>query len=180
MRAFPLELSDFIAIALPGVLPHFRWPRRSCPLETSSKAFCGCWADAPCRFLPSLPIAVAKRLGLRPLRWSAATHVRPSGVRTSDSPRHLGIADQGLPATVIWLSRDNVTSTTVSLIAFACIFGGALIGVLLRAILPEHHFTNEAKDVFRLGLGLITTLTALCAGSSCQPQRAHTMQSGAR
>ena len=57
-----------------------------------------------------------------------------------------------------------MTSTTVSLIAFACIFGGALIGVLLRAILPEHHFTNEAKDVFRLGLGLITTLTALVLG----------------
>ena len=57
-----------------------------------------------------------------------------------------------------------MASTTTSLIAFGCIFGGAFIGMLLRTILPERHFTNEAKDVFRLGIGLITTMTALVLG----------------
>jgi hypothetical protein len=57
-----------------------------------------------------------------------------------------------------------VTSTTTSLISFACIFGGSLTGVVLRTVLPERYFTDEAKDILRLGLGLITTLSALVLG----------------
>lgn len=57
-----------------------------------------------------------------------------------------------------------MTSTTASLISFGCIFGGSLIGIVLRSVLPERYFTNEAKDVLRLGLGLITTLSALVLG----------------
>jgi hypothetical protein len=50
------------------------------------------------------------------------------------------------------------------LISFGCIFGGSLTGVFLRSILPERYFANEDKDVLRLGLGLITTLSALVLG----------------
>jgi hypothetical protein len=50
------------------------------------------------------------------------------------------------------------------LISFGCIFGGSLTGMAVRSVLPEHYFTNEAKDVLRLGLGLITTLSALVLG----------------
>jgi hypothetical protein len=34
----------------------------------------------------------------------------------------------------------------------------------VRSALPDRYFTNEAKDVLRLGLGLITTLSALVLG----------------
>jgi hypothetical protein len=57
-----------------------------------------------------------------------------------------------------------VTSTTASLISFGCIFGGALAGTIVRSLLPERYFQDEAKDVLRLGLGLITTLSALVLG----------------
>ena len=57
-----------------------------------------------------------------------------------------------------------MTSTTASLISFGCIFGGSLIGIVLRSVLPERYFPDEAKDVLRLGLGLITTLSALVLG----------------
>lgn len=57
-----------------------------------------------------------------------------------------------------------MTSTTISLISFGCIFGGSLTGMALRSVLPERYFANEAKDVLRLGLGLITTLSALVLG----------------
>ena len=57
-----------------------------------------------------------------------------------------------------------MTSTTASLISFGCIFGGSLTGIALRSVLPVRYFTNEAKDVLRLGLGLITTLSALVLG----------------
>lgn len=55
-------------------------------------------------------------------------------------------------------------STITGLISFGCIFGGALTGIVLRSVLPERYFTNGDKDVLRLGLGLITTLSELVLG----------------
>ena len=49
----------------------------------------------------------------------------------------------------------------LSLMAFAAIVGGVLIGVLLRRALPGHHLADDAKDVVRLGTGLIATIAAL-------------------
>ena len=57
-----------------------------------------------------------------------------------------------------------MTSTTASLISFGCIFCGSLAGIVLRSVLPGRYFTDEQKDVLRLGLGLITTLSALVLG----------------
>ena len=54
-----------------------------------------------------------------------------------------------------------VNSLTLSLVAFACIFGGALIGMALRTLLPDHHLSEESKDVVKLGTGMIATLAAL-------------------
>jgi hypothetical protein len=42
--------------------------------------------------------------------------------------------------------------------------GGIFIGALLRRALPEHHLSDEAKDVVRLGVGLIATIAALVLG----------------
>ena len=52
----------------------------------------------------------------------------------------------------------------VSLIAFVVIFGGAFLGVLLRRALAGHHLDDDAKDVVRLGTGLIGTIAALVLG----------------
>jgi hypothetical protein len=52
----------------------------------------------------------------------------------------------------------------ISAIVFACVFGGSILGMLLRPILPEHHLNAEAKDVIKLGVGLIGTMTALVLG----------------
>ena len=52
----------------------------------------------------------------------------------------------------------------VSLIAFAVVVGGALLGAFLRAVLPKHHVTDESKDVIKVGIGLIATLAALVLG----------------
>jgi hypothetical protein len=53
---------------------------------------------------------------------------------------------------------------TISGIAFACILGGTLLGMLIRRFLPAHHLDPESKDVVKLGLTLIGTLTALVLG----------------
>lgn len=52
----------------------------------------------------------------------------------------------------------------VSGIVFACILGGVLLGMILRALLPEEHLSAETKDVIKLGMGLIGTMTALVLG----------------
>ncbi len=57
-----------------------------------------------------------------------------------------------------------MSSITVSLIVFACIFGGALLGMLLRTALPEHHLSSDSKDIVKLGMGLVGTMAALVLG----------------
>ena len=51
-----------------------------------------------------------------------------------------------------------------SLIALAVILGGAIGGLLLRNVLPEHHFSEETKDVVKLLTGLVGTISALVLG----------------
>jgi hypothetical protein len=53
---------------------------------------------------------------------------------------------------------------TVSLIAFACVFGGALFGIFLHAVLPQHHLAADSKDIVKLGMGLVGTMAALVLG----------------
>ena len=57
-----------------------------------------------------------------------------------------------------------MTSLVVSSAAFVCMVGGILLGMLLRPVLPDHHLSDESKDVVKLGVGVIATLTALVLG----------------
>jgi hypothetical protein len=57
-----------------------------------------------------------------------------------------------------------VNSLNIALIAFACIFGGALVGYAIQYILPEHHLRPESKDTVKLGAGLIAMMAALVLG----------------
>jgi hypothetical protein len=57
-----------------------------------------------------------------------------------------------------------MSSIIVALISFACIFTGALLGLLIRAYLPDHHLSEEARDVVKLGAALIATLAAFVLG----------------
>lgn len=55
-------------------------------------------------------------------------------------------------------------SLTVAGIVFACTFGGALLGLYLRRVLPEAHLSSESKDAVKMGTGIVATLTALVLG----------------
>ena len=55
-------------------------------------------------------------------------------------------------------------SMAISGIVFACGSAGALLGMLLRSRLPEHHLGAETKDVVKLAMGLVATMTALVLG----------------
>ena len=54
-----------------------------------------------------------------------------------------------------------MSALAISLIAFACIFGGTVLGMILRGVLPVHHMSDESKDAVKLGIGMIATMTAL-------------------
>jgi hypothetical protein len=44
------------------------------------------------------------------------------------------------------------------------VVGGALVGMFLRTILPEHHLNAASKDIVKLVMGLVATLAALVLG----------------
>ena len=46
-------------------------------------------------------------------------------------------------------------------IAFALIIGSAALGAFLRTKLPEQHLTGDSKDVIKLAVALIATMSAL-------------------
>jgi hypothetical protein len=44
------------------------------------------------------------------------------------------------------------------------VFGGALLGMAVRRLLREQHLSSETKDVVKLGMGTVGTITALVLG----------------
>jgi len=57
-----------------------------------------------------------------------------------------------------------MNSVTISLVVFACVIGGALIGLLFGAVLPPDHLSGDSKDVVKVGMGLVGTMTAILLG----------------
>src|SRR6266481_3968422 len=46
-------------------------------------------------------------------------------------------------------------------VVFALVFGSALLAMFLHGALPEHHLSADSKDVVKLGIALIATMSAL-------------------
>jgi hypothetical protein len=54
-----------------------------------------------------------------------------------------------------------VSATAIGLIVFALVFGSALLAMYAHSVLPEHHLSADSKDVVKLGVALIATMSAL-------------------
>jgi hypothetical protein len=57
-----------------------------------------------------------------------------------------------------------MSSLVIALVVLGCLLGGALLGLLIRSALPEHHLSAESKETIKLGTGLIATMGALVLG----------------
>jgi hypothetical protein len=57
-----------------------------------------------------------------------------------------------------------MNALAVGLIVFALLFGGSLFGLFLGWILPDQHRTPEARDVIRIVMAMLATLTAVVLG----------------
>jgi hypothetical protein len=52
----------------------------------------------------------------------------------------------------------------IGCIVFALVFGSALLAMVVHSALPEHHLSTDSKDVVKLGVALIATMSALVLG----------------
>jgi hypothetical protein len=57
-----------------------------------------------------------------------------------------------------------MSALIISLVVFGCVFGGALLGIFFRNLLPTHHLSADSKDTVKLGMGLVGTMAALVLG----------------
>jgi hypothetical protein len=57
-----------------------------------------------------------------------------------------------------------MSSVVIGGAVFACLFGAAVLGMLLRIRIPDHHLDSESKDVIRLAAAVVGTLSALALG----------------
>jgi hypothetical protein len=54
-----------------------------------------------------------------------------------------------------------MSAMAIAGIVFACVFGGALLGMFVRSALPEGHLSGDTKDVVKVAIALIATMAAL-------------------
>jgi hypothetical protein len=57
-----------------------------------------------------------------------------------------------------------MSSLAIAAIVFGCVFGSAVLGMVLRAALPANHLSEESRDTVKLATGVIATLAALVLG----------------
>src|SRR5437879_13099875 len=57
-----------------------------------------------------------------------------------------------------------MNSAITGALVFACLFGAGLLGVRVRAALPEDDLSSETKDAVKVGMGLVATMAALVLG----------------
>ena len=57
-----------------------------------------------------------------------------------------------------------MSPVAIASIVFGSIFSCTLLGMRLRAALPEHHLSPEAKDSVKVGMGSVATMAALVLG----------------
>ena len=57
-----------------------------------------------------------------------------------------------------------MSSFAISSIVFGVVFGGAMVGMFLRAVLPQHSLNDDTKDLVKMGMGLVATMSALVLG----------------
>jgi FtsH-binding integral membrane protein len=55
-------------------------------------------------------------------------------------------------------------SVYVSFLVFLLVFAGSIAGICLRRILPDEHFSPDAKATIRLSMGFVVTMTGLVLG----------------
>lgn len=54
-----------------------------------------------------------------------------------------------------------MSAIAIGLVVFALVYGSALLAMFVHSKLPGHHLTSDSKDVVKLGVALVATMSAL-------------------
>jgi len=57
-----------------------------------------------------------------------------------------------------------MNTTLTALIVFGCLMAAVLLGRGLRRVLPQEHLSADSRDVIKLAIGLVATMSALVLG----------------
>jgi fluoride ion exporter CrcB/FEX len=57
-----------------------------------------------------------------------------------------------------------VSEVAVASLVCLCVLAGAALGASLRSVLPEHHMSEQSRQIVNIAIGLIATLAALVLG----------------
>jgi hypothetical protein len=66
------------------------------------------------------------------------------------SPHSLVIFEMPTPTNAESKLRTIVFSSSI---VFAVVFGGALLGIFLRKLLPQNHLSDESKGIVMIAIG---------------------------
>jgi len=59
---------------------------------------------------------------------------------------------------------STMSPITISMLVFAFVFSGGLLGTFIHSLLPSEHLDSDSKDAVRLGMALVGTTLALVLG----------------
>jgi hypothetical protein len=57
-----------------------------------------------------------------------------------------------------------LSELAISIVVFVVVMAGALLGAFVQTALPKHHLSEQSKDMVKVGIGLLVTLSALVLG----------------
>ena len=57
-----------------------------------------------------------------------------------------------------------MNSVMIAMVACGCTFSASLVAIYIRSRLPQHHIEGDSKELIKLVMGLIATITALVLG----------------
>ena len=59
---------------------------------------------------------------------------------------------------------SSMSPITIGVVVFACVFGGALLGIFLHFLLPSRYLGSDSKETVQLGMALVATTVAVALG----------------
>ena len=57
-----------------------------------------------------------------------------------------------------------MSAIQISATVLVCTFGGALLGIFLRGVLPKEHLSADSSTTIKLAIGLVIAMTGIVLG----------------
>jgi len=61
-------------------------------------------------------------------------------------------------------AESHMSDLAISVVVLGVVFGGALFGMFLKRVLPVQHLSTDARDVIRIVMAMLATLSAVVLG----------------